>query len=54
MSIKGLVIVTIILVAFMASGCNTVRGIGKDIHDSAHAIQESMEYEMGYRSEEDW
>ena len=56
MSIKGLVItVSILMVIFMAARCNTVRGIGRDIHDSAQAVQESFEYEMGYKSDsEDW
>ena len=56
MSIKGLVItVSILMIVFMAAGCNTVRGIGRDIHDSAQVVQESIEYEMGYNSSgEDW
>lgn len=56
MSIKGLVItVSILAIIFLVTGCNTVRGIGKDIHDSAHALQESMEYELGYRGgSEEW
>jgi len=56
MSIKGLAItVSILMIVFMATGCNTVRGIGKDIHDSAQVVQESMEYEMGYKVDsEDW
>ena len=56
MSIKGLVLaVSILVVVFVVSGCNTVRGIGKDIHDSAQVVQESFEYEMGYKADgKDW
>ena len=56
MSIKGLVLaVSTLVVVFMAVGCNTIRGIGRDIHDSAQVVQESFEYEMGYKTDsEDW
>ncbi len=43
---------TAILVVFAAAGCNMMKGLGKDIHDSADSVQKALEYEMG--ANKDW
>jgi predicted small secreted protein len=33
----------VMLVCTLVAGCNTVRGVGTDIHDAAHAVQQAIE-----------
>lgn len=40
---KRLLAALLILSAFMLGGCNMVKGIGKDIHDSTQNVQEWIE-----------
>lgn len=36
-----------VLVGLLQAGCNTVKGVGQDIHDGAQGVQDAIEYESG-------
>ncbi len=54
MGVKPIMTMVAIWIAVTMTGCNTIRGIGKDIHDSAQAVQDALEYETGVRTAQDW
>jgi len=43
MDAKSWLILTLIAVMLLLGGCNAVKGLGKDLHDTTQNVQEWME-----------